>query len=100
MTPPGIFAARRWHRIGCVLASLERLTAGAARLDAYVPVHPIHPEFNERTRLRAYQAVQARLVRLELRIDHELDRITAELLMAQLTRQQMADRPRAARLVA
>jgi hypothetical protein len=79
---------RRWKRISCALRSVERAVAAASRLDAYRPVHPKHPDFNEEAYVNETRALNTRLNRLECRMERELDRLTAELLTAQFTRQK------------
>ena len=80
----------RWRRLSTLLAALERAVAGAARLEAYVPLRSVA---RGRPRLDARLAFDARLRALEDRVDQELDRLTAELLAARLIAQRQRQQP-------
>jgi hypothetical protein len=80
-------SVHRWRSLSGLLAALERVLEGTARLDAYDRADEgrgrpctIGPD------------VCARLEAIEARIDREVDRLTAELLAVQLLEKQQRDR--------
>lgn len=68
MRPSG----KHWTELSALLSSFERCVVACARLDAYRPV---------KDDLAA--VVDARLRALTEHVDHELDRVSVELLVAQ-----------------
>lgn len=90
----------RWARLACLLAALERAVEGAGRLDAWDrddgEEHARRPHRGRpKTRhLQFLQGFELQMSALEAKVDHEVDRATAELLMAQLGARQARDRVR------
>lgn len=74
-------ASVRWQRFSRLLVSLERILEGAARLDAY------DDPFRDRYRMDYEERMEV----LEARIEAELDRLTAELLILQLAGRKLRD---------
>lgn len=83
----------RWRTMSTLLHALEHVVEGTARLDAYVR--------DARPGTRRYARggrvlLDERMQRLERRLDREVDRLTAELLDAQLAEKMRRDRQSAA----
>jgi len=70
----GRTSADRWATLSTLILALERCVEGAARLDAYA----------SRPAVAHLDTFDARLRRLDARLDHEIARLTVELLTAQL----------------
>lgn len=71
-----------WKELSRLLASCERCVEACARLDAHRPVGPGTGDDHEGV---VVLALNASLDALQVQVDHELDRITAERLLADLT---------------
>ena len=81
--------AERWRLLSGLLTALEHGVEGLARMETYAATpgagRPAGPTALERS------AFDRRLRHLEDRIDHELDRLTAERLTFDLAAKQARD---------
>lgn len=77
---------RHWTQLSELLLSFERCFESCARLDAYRLAGPGAYPFSP---TRAH--VEHRLACLTRRIEHQLDKVTAERLIAELTVRMAAD---------
>jgi hypothetical protein len=85
---PRAQSARRWQRLSTCLAALEHVVEGASRLDAYEPPSPVVGEDHDAVLLVSFNA---HLFALEQRLDREIDRVTAALLLAHLDARKCRD---------
>jgi hypothetical protein len=81
-------SARRWHRLSTCLAALEHVIEGASRLDAYEPASLVVGEDHDGLLLVQFNA---HLFALEQRLDREIDRVTAALLVRHLDARKCRD---------
>jgi len=71
-------SADRWATLSTLILALERCVEGAARLDAYA----------SRPAVAHLDMFDARVRRLDARLEQEIGRLTVELLTAQLAATQ------------
>jgi len=83
-------SADRWRRLSVLLAMIERGVEASARLDAYGPRGGAGRPSLIGKHHHGLARFNDRLTVLEARIDHELDRLTAERLIGDLARRQQA----------
>lgn len=87
-------SARHWSQLSTLLSSFERIMEQAARLDAYRPPNDDEDHGGRRAQLakgrRHAQHVRFdhRVRVLTARVDAEIDRVTAEMIVTELQQKQ------------
>lgn len=82
-------SSERWRTISHLITRIERAIETSSRLDAHLRLDPTA------LRNKNQRELDRRLVKIELLIDIELDRLTAEKLLDDLAQKRLLDRKRA-----
>lgn len=83
-------SSERWRVISNIVTLIERAIETSSRLDAHLQLVP------SLRRKKDEQELNRRLVRLELLVEVEIDRLTAEKLLDDLERKKLIDRKKLA----